>query len=326
MCASATSILHWNAIPVFADIDPKTFNICPKSIEKNISARTKAIMAVDIFGQSADMDTIMSIAKNHNLKVISDSAQSPGARYNDSHAGTIADVGGFSLNYHKHIHTGEGGVLVTNDSEIADKLRLIRNHAEAAVEGIGLKDISNMVGYNFRLGEIECAIGIEQLKKLPAIIKKRQSFANKLSNELKELPGLQLPSILDKADHVYYIYPMVLDTGRLGCSRDIIVKALQAEGVDVYSGYQNVHMLPIFQKKIAYGRKGFPWSSDIYNGDVSYTPGICPIAEQYHKESFIGLGLCVYEHDENSIIAIIKAFKKVWSAMNDLALSQLQGV
>src|SRR5574343_113674 len=124
MCASATAILHWNAIPVFADIDPETFNLCPSAIERCISPYTKAIIAVDIFGQSADMDALMAIAEKHKLKVISDSAQSPGALYKGQYAGTLADVGGISLNYHKHIHTGEGGVLFTHDDAGAERLQL----------------------------------------------------------------------------------------------------------------------------------------------------------------------------------------------------------
>ena len=111
------------------------------------------------------MDALKSLAKNHNLKIISDTAQSPGAFYHGEYAGTLADIGGYSLNYHKHMHTGEGGILVTNDDELADRMRLIRNHAEAVVEDKGVDNLNNMLGHNFRLGEIECAIGIEQLKK-----------------------------------------------------------------------------------------------------------------------------------------------------------------
>ena len=125
MSASATAILQWNAIPVFADIEPNTFCLDPVSVEDNITSRTKAIMAVDIFGHSADMDYLNRIADKYNLKVISDTAQSPGALYKGRHAGTLADIGGFSLNYHKHIHTGEGGVLVTDDSNLAERLQLI---------------------------------------------------------------------------------------------------------------------------------------------------------------------------------------------------------
>jgi len=181
MCASATAILHWNAIPVFADIESETFCLDPKSVEANITPYTKAIMAVDIFGHSANMDAICSIATKHGLKVITDSAQAPGVQYNGKVAGTLADVGGFSLNYHKHIHTGEGGILVTNDDDIADKLQLIRNHAEAVVGPKGNTDLRNMIGYNFRLGEIEAAIGIEQLKKLSGFVASRQRAAERLS-------------------------------------------------------------------------------------------------------------------------------------------------
>ena len=160
MCASATAILHWNAIPVFADIDRETFNLDPKSIEATITPYTKAIMSVDIFGQSADMEAIMLIAKKYNLKVISDSAQSPGVSYKGKYAGTLADVGCYSLNYHKHIHTGEGGICLTDDSSLAERMQLIRNHAEAVVENKGVQDLTNMIGFNFRLGEIEAAIEV----------------------------------------------------------------------------------------------------------------------------------------------------------------------
>ncbi|NDH64767.1 MAG: DegT/DnrJ/EryC1/StrS family aminotransferase, partial [Alphaproteobacteria bacterium] len=177
MCATATAILHWNAIPVFADIEPDTFCLDPRSVEVNITPHTRAILSVDIAGQSADMDALRAIAKKHNLKLISDCAQAPGALYQGKFAGTLADVGGFSLNYHKHIHTGEGGILVTNDDEIAERMCLIRNHAEAVVGDKGVTDLSNMIGHNFRLGEIECAIGIEQLKKLDRQIASRQRAA-----------------------------------------------------------------------------------------------------------------------------------------------------
>ena len=164
MCACASAIIHWNAIPVFIDIDEKTFNIDPSLIESNITEKTKAIMAVDIFGHPCEISKITRIAKKHNLKVISDSAQSPWSKNQDKVIGTQSDIGGYSLNYHKHIHTGEGGIIVTNDKNYYQRMALIRNHAEAVVGGMGRKDLNNMIGYNFRMGEIEAAIGIEQLK------------------------------------------------------------------------------------------------------------------------------------------------------------------
>lgn len=319
MCASATAIMHWNAIPVFADIDPETFCLDPKSIEANISPYTKAIMSVDIGGHPADTDAINAIAKKYNLKVISDTAQSPGALYNGKHAGTLTDIGGYSLNYHKHIHTGEGGILVTNDDLLADRMRLIRNHAEAAVGDMGLVDITNMIGHNFRLGEIECAIGIEQLKKLSNAVESRQRAAERLSNGLKDLIGLRTPVIKPNCTHSYYMYFMVIDEAELSVSRDRIFEALVAEGVPGLSTtFANLHLLPMYQKKIAYGSRGFPWSSDICKRVVNYTKGICPVAEGLHDRSYIGFQMCMHQMNDSEVDLMIEAFQKVWANLDTL--------
>jgi dTDP-4-amino-4,6-dideoxygalactose transaminase len=315
MCASATAILHWNAIPVFADIEPYTFNLDPKSVEANITPYTKAIMAVDIFGQSCDIDAIMRIAERHNLKVITDSAQAPGVYNSGRVTGTLAHVGGFSLNYHKHIHTGEGGILVTNDSDIFERLQLIRNHAEAVVAGKGVTNLANMVGHNFRLGEIESAIGIEQLKKLEGFVKSRQRAAERLTSGLNGLLGLRTPVIRPNNTHAYYMYPMVLDVDQLGVTREKIHAALEAEGVSgLASGYVNVHLLPIYQNKIAYGSHGFPWTSDICKRDVSYAKGICPVAEELHDKKYLGYEMCLNELNDKDVDLIIAAFHKVWKS------------
>jgi len=319
MCASATAILHWNAIPVFADIEPETFCLDPISIESNITPYTKAIMVVDIFGHSADMEAIMEIAKCHNLKVINDTAQAPGAYYKGRYAGTMGHVGGFSLNYHKHIHTGEGGILVTNDDEIAERLRLIRNHGEAVVGDKGFADLTNMVGYNFRLGEIECAIGIEQLKKLSSLVQSRQDAAEQLTEGLRDLAGLRTPIIKRECTHVYYDYSMVLDIDLLGISRTRLIEALESEGViGIGGGYANVHLLPMYKNKIAYGSKGFPWTSEICKREVVYEKGICPISEELHDSTYLSFSICMYEMSAEDVELIIDAFKKVWSNIGEL--------
>lgn len=318
MSATATAILHWNAIPVFADIDPDTYNLDPKSIERQISPYTKAIVVADIFGQSADMDEIMALATSHGLKVISDTAQAPGALYKGRHAGACAHVGGYSLNYHKHIHTGEGGILVTDDDQIAERLQLIRNHAEVVVGDKGVSNLVNMLGYNFRLGEIECAIGIEQLKKLSGLVASRQALANQFTEGLRGLPGLKAPMVGPDRTHVYYIYPMQLDLDVLGTTRDRICDALNAEGVTVSRRYQNIHLLPVYQSKIAYGSRGFPWSSDICRRQVDYRKGICPVAEKLNDETYMGFGMCVYDLDRTDIDRIVEAFRKVWANLDQL--------
>lgn len=317
MCASATAILHWNAIPVFADIETDTFCLDPKSVEENISPYTKAIMSVDIFGQSANVDALNKIAKKYDLKVISDTAQAPGAFYKEKYAGTLTDIGGFSLNYHKHIHTGEGGVLVTNDNELAEKMRLIRNHAEAVVGDMGRTDIVNMVGHNYRLGEIECAIGLEQLKKMKNLVQSRQHAAERLSCGLADLKGLKTPVIRKNSSHVYYVYPFIFNPKELGIKKQKIIEALSSEGVPGLAGqYANLHLLPIYQRKIAYGLKGFPWT--IANREISYEKGICPVAERLNEIDYFGIEMCLHQYGNKEIDLIVEAFYKVWKNLDKL--------
>jgi dTDP-4-amino-4,6-dideoxygalactose transaminase len=317
MSASATAIVHWSGIPVFADINPETFNLDPKSVLANITPHTRAIVAVDIFGQSADMEEILAIASSRGLKVISDSAQAPGATYKGKYAGTLAHVGCYSLNYHKHIHTGEGGVLVTGDDRLAERARMIRNHAEAVVGEKEEADLVNMVGYNFRLGEIECAMGIEQLKKLKTLVAGRQRSAERLTRGLAGLAGLRTPVIRPHCTHVYYVYPMVLDTNVLGVSRDRVYEALVAEGVEgLIRRYVNVHRMPMYQKKLAYGSGGHPWT--IAHRDVDYGLGICPVAEELQDRSFLGFQMCLSELDDSDSDLVVAAFRKVWGQMEIL--------
>ena len=319
MSASATAILHWNAIPVFVDIEPVTFCIDTDSVKENITQYTKAIMAVDIFGHSANMKELRKIADENELKLISDSAQSPGGYYKGHLTGTIADVGGFSLNYHKHIHTGEGGIVVTNDDKIAFKSRLIRNHGESVIGSLNEIDLVNIVGHNFRLGEIECATGIEQLKKLNTLVLSRQVVAKKLTEGLKGLQGLNLPYTEDESTHAFYVYPMTLNINELDVSRDQLIKSLKAEGVEgLMSGYVNLHMLPMYQNKIAYGSKGFPWNSNICRRKISYDRGICPNAEKLHNETFIGLQMCLFELQDFEINGICAAFHKIWNNLDKI--------
>lgn len=317
MCASATAILHWNAIPVFADIKPDTFCIDPESIKKNISKKTKAILAVDIFGQSCDIKAINKIAKKYKLKVITDSAQAIGSKRGKKLTGTESDIGGFSLNYHKHIHTGEGGILVTDNKNLATRMQLIRNHAEAVVGPMGIKNINNMIGHNFRLGEIESAIGSAQIKKLTNIVKRRQIVAKRLTEGLNNLKGLEVPVISKNNTHVYYMYPLLIKKNIIRKSRKKIFNALISEGIPgLVDSYTNLHLLPMYQKKIAYGKRHFPWS--IGRKEITYKKGICPNAENIEDNEFIALMLQEFDFSNSDINKIISAFKKVWSEIKYL--------
>ena len=315
MVATATAILHWNGIPVFADIDPHTFNLDPAAVEKVITSRTRAILCADIFGQSANIPALRAIADHHGLRLLTDTAQAPGALLAGRSAGTAADIGGFSLNYHKHIHCGEGGLLVTDDDHLAKRLQLIRNHGEAVIQSDDPTELANILGHNFRLGEIEAAIARAQLHKLPALVASRQRAADRLRAGLADLPGLRLPAVADQATHVYYIFGMTIDPERFGRPRSWIVDALRAEGVPaLLGGYQCIHLNPLFRHRIAYGTAGFPWKG-LASGDssVTYGPGLCQVAEDLHQRTFLGLNLCAHPYTDPEIDQVVTAFRKVWA-------------
>ena len=317
MSATAMAILHWNAIPVFVDIDPLTFNLDPSLIESQISNRTKAILAVDIFGRLSNLPKLREIADRHGLKIISDSAQSPAAKINGKFAHEFADISGISLNYHKHIHTGEGGVILTDSDELSFRMQLIRNHAESVVSGAGVNNLSNMIGFNFRLGEVEAAIGSQQLKKLQRIIQKLEENSNYLTSLISGLPGLKTPEISVENRSVYYAYPLVLDQKVVKASRAAIVAGLRAEGLtNLGEGYQNIHLLPVFQNKIAFGKSGLPWS--LGQREVKYNKGICPNAEELHEKTYIGFGISGLKLNDKDIRKIANTFEKVWANLDIL--------
>lgn len=313
MSASAMAILHWNAIPVFADINRDTYCLDLESVRSSINPRTKAIMSVDIFGQSADAEGLMKIASDYGLKVISDSAQSPGALRNGRYAGTLTDIGGFSLNHHKHIHTGEGGVLVTNNDDLALRAQLIRNHAESVVGPARIENLSNMVGYNFRMTEIEAAIGIVQLPKLKQIAAIREKQGQYFSERLGKLPGFIPPKVDIGNTHVYYSYAFQINPKIVKVTKEIVVSRLTESGVPNLTGcFPNLHLLPIFQNKIAYGNNGFPWNLTGVRKDVSYAKGICPVAEDLLDNTFIQFYFNEFELSESDLNSICEKFELIW--------------
>jgi perosamine synthetase len=293
MSISATAALFYGGIPIFADLDPNSMCLDPKSIESRITERTKAIIVVHLLGHPADMDAIMGIAKSRGLVVIEDAAQAPGAQYKGRYVGGIGDIGCFSLNYHKHIHTGEGGLLVTNNDEIALRAQLIRNHGENAYEAYGIEDLSNVIGSNYRLTELQAAIGTEQLKKLDAILLRRRELASNLAGRLEGINGLTLQNVPPHNTHAYYMFPIRYNEAVFGVGRTLFLKAVSAElpkptsweTTPLAEGYvKPLYLNQIYQKKIAIGRKGFPFN---YNKGVeyNYSKGICPVVERlYEKE------------------------------------------
>lgn len=320
MTASATAALVYGGIPVFADIDPETFCLSPQSIRKCITPYTKAIIVVDIFGHPAEMQEIMQIAREHHLVVIEDAAQAPGAQYHGRYAGTLADMGIFSLNYHKTIHCGEGGVVVTDNDELAERLQLIRNHAEVVVKNKGVKNLVNMVGFNYRMTEIEAAIASEQLRKLESLVVPRVEAADFLTRKLSGLPGITPPTARINVRHGYYVYAMKYDAAVTGVSRERFVAALQAEGIPLGQGYvEPIYLQPMYQERVAYGKDGFPFTYPGYQGTVSYEQGICPVTERMHFKELVAGDFCHANLKQGDLEDIVRAFHKVSDNISELA-------
>lgn len=322
ICVSATAPIVWNATPVFADIDPNNFCLSAETIRKKITPRTKGILVVHIFGCPADMDEIMALAKEHNLFVIEDCAQTPGALYKGRQVGTIGDIGVFSLNYHKHIHTGEGGMCTTNNPELADRMALIRNHAEAVVGEKGVERLDNMIGFNLRLTEIQAAIGREQLKKLDREVEKRIEIANTFIEALSTLPFVSTTKV-ENRKHVYYVQAFKFDPAKAGVAREKFIQAVKAElqpieglenlGVPIGNGYvKPLYLMPMFQKKIAY-KGGFP-----FRGDEDYSKGLCPVVEKMHYEQLWTHAFVKSTMTDQDIKDVINAYLKVGEHIQEL--------
>jgi dTDP-4-amino-4,6-dideoxygalactose transaminase len=318
MAATATTILHWGLIPVFVDIDAATFNVDFNDIVSKTTDKTRAIVSPDIFGLSAENVKLRDWCDRHKIYLVSDSAQSPLATDEFGNlTSTLSHIGGFSLNYHKHIHTGEGGVVVTNSTELAERVRMLRNHGEVAV-GHGddfQKRQRGILGMNLRMGEIEAAIGSVQLTKVEGIVHSRRRAGILLNEGLSNLPGLKTTFIPENYQHSFYVSGFLLDykDEPLLPSRDVLIAALRAEGVPaLMSGYQNIHKLPLFRGQNAIGLDGWPYSllpesrrEKIVNAELS-------LAEIYHNQTFFGMNMCSHNFVDSEIEQIVFAFQKIW--------------
>ena len=326
MSVSATAALFYGGIPIFADLDPNSFCLDPRSIESRITERTKAIIVVHLFGHPANMDAIMDIAKLRGLIVIEDAAQAPGVLYKDRYVGGIGDIGCFSLNYHKHIHTGEGGLIVTNSDKLALRAQLIRNHGENAYEAYGVEDLTNVIGTNYRLTELQAAIGTEQLKKLDDILLKRQELASYFISRLESIKGLTLQKIPAHHTHAYYMFPIRYNEEVFGVGRTQFLKAVSAElpkptsweTTPLAEGYvKPLYLNRIYQNKIALGSKGFPFN---YNAGVkyNYSKGICPVVERLYEKELLYSPLVREPLTISDIKNFADAFEKVVDNIDEL--------
>lgn len=315
MSATAVAPLFYGGIPVFADIEAETYGLDPAAVEANLTDKTRAIIAVNLFGHAARLRKLKAIAEKHNLALVEDNAQAPLATEEGAYTGTIGDIGVFSLNVHKHIHAGEGGICVTWDESLARRLQLIRNHGENAVEATQEKDLSNLIGQNYRMTELTAAVARQQLRNIDDHLQRREHLAEHLSVGISGLEGLKGPVVREGCRHVYYVWSCQLNEAELGISRNLFVRALRAEGVPVISGYvKPLYHLPVFQRRMAIGNQGFPFNLS----DRRYDGIECPVTEQLHNRTFIGFEVCAYDVCQTAADKLVEAFQKVHRAREQL--------
>ena len=268
--ASSNCVLYCGGKPVFIDIDPKSYNIDINKIKEKITSKTKAIIPVDFAGQSVDMDSILKIAEEYNLIVIEDAAHALGSEYKNEKVGSKAHMTEFSFHPVKPITTGEGGVVVTNSKKLYEKMILFRSHgitrnSDLMIENQGPWYYEQIdLGYNYRLTDIQSALGLSQIKKLDDFILKRREIVNKYNEAFKDLKEIVTPFENEYSKSGHHIYVLLLNLDKLKCGRKEIFEALQAENIGV-----NVHYLPVYlhpyYKKLGYKKGECPVAEDIYN-------------------------------------------------------------
>ena len=307
MEATSTCLLFYGAIPIFADINPLTLCIDVKEIEKKITKKTKAIIVVHIFGQPCDMQSIMILAKKYNLKVLEDAAQSPLGKYKNKYLGTIGDIGGFSLNYHKTIQCGEGGVVTTNDDDLAFRMKLIRNHGESTIDKLNTAIHGNIFGGNFRMNEIEAAIANEQLKKLKFLTKYRKDQAKYLIKNLKKFKFLQLPvEDTDGSEHVFYFFVILFHKKNINISREAFHKLCNDYGLEIRKDYVN----PVYFNSLYINKKIYP-KNNKFMKNYNYYKGLCPVAEDILANKILFGKFCRWPLKKTHLNKIIKVFNTI---------------
>ena len=259
--ASSNCILFEEARPVFADINEKTFNIDVDKIEEKITGKTKAILAVDVFSQPADWNKLKKIAKKYGLYLIEDSAEALGSEYSGKKCGSFGEAGVFAFYPNKQITTGEGGIILTDSKKIYELCRGMANQGRRVKGGKWLEHI--MLGYNYRLDEMSCALGLVQMRRIKEILKKRARVAELYSKKLKDIDGLEIPYIKPGNKLSWFVYVIKLAENFAGNKRDKIINELGEKGIQCSNYFQTIHLQPFYQNKFGYREGDFPISENI---------------------------------------------------------------
>jgi UDP-4-amino-4,6-dideoxy-N-acetyl-beta-L-altrosamine transaminase len=291
--ASANAVLYQGGTPVFADVRADTLTLDPAAAEARLTARTRAVMPVDFAGQPADLDEIGALGRARGLAVIEDAAHALGAEYRGRRVGALADLTTFSFHPVKHVTTGEGGLVTTGRQDLAARLRRFRHHGletgfrEREASG---GEYSPMVdlGYNYRLTDLQCALGLSQLSRLDQSLKRRAEIAQRYRSELDGFPGLALPAVAAHVRHAWHIFPVLLEPERLGADRRTILAALRAENVGA-----TVHYVPVYWHPYYVAR--------------GYRRGLCPRAERaFERLLTLPLFPAMTERDVDDVLAAVR--------------------
>ena len=293
-------ILYQNAIPVFADLEPYSANMSPDAIARCVTDRTKAILVVHLAGNPADMDRIMEVARAHGLAVVEDCAQSVLARHKGRYVGTIGDFGAFSTNDYKHMSTGDGGVVLVNGDEAT--YRRTHMFADKNYNRFG-ETVRGTIPYlapNYRMTELQGAVGIAQLKKLPGICARRAEIGSRITEGIRDLPGIHPHAVRPEDTCTYWFYMFRSDEERLGCSRQELVQALAAEGISAGAGYipTTVCEYALLTERCAYQGSHFPFDYGRDPAELRYGKGTCPVAEEI-LATCVRLGVNEFWTDED---------------------------
>ncbi len=272
-CATANCVLYQDATPVFAEVSSDTLNLDPREVSKKLSSRTKAVIAVDYAGHPADLTALRELAAQHGFLLIEDACHALGAEYFNKRVGSFADMTVFSFHPVKHLTTGEGGMVTTNDSKLAATLRRVRNHgisSEARQRQESGQWFYEMVllGFNYRLTDIACALGISQLDKLEGNLARRRAIARRYARAFRELPVI-VPAVRENITPAWHLYPIRLKLEALSAGRGEIFRALRAENLGVNVHYIPVHQHPYYRERFGYKGGEYPVAEDAYERLIS---------------------------------------------------------
>ena len=284
---------YLGATPVFADVRADTLNVDPDDVARRMTERTRALVAVDYAGQPADLDRLGALARARGVPLIEDAAHALGAEYRGRRVGAIADLTTFSFHPVKHVAAGEGGLVATDDDEMAGRLRRFRNHGletefrERDASGLVYSPMVDL-GYNYRITDLQCALALSQLSRLESGLKRREEIAQRYRAELGALPGLTLPAVELHVRHAWHIFPVLLDLDRLTVDRRAVLAALRAENIGATVHYVPVYWHPYYQAR-------------------GYARGLCPRAEAaFARLLTLPLFPGMTERDVDDVLAAVR--------------------